>query len=122
MPKPEPKTAVRYFYRDAHNYKSESETVILAGEITFDELKKKCRCRYYDGFIPDDVGLRELQDTMASKPNDEVDHPWHEWSNAEPYEGSTAPEMTVEEFLARFAQVTWNQEAAMGRMGIGDDS
>lgn len=72
-----PNTKIMYMYRDEDNYKINSY-VVLKGEMA--DLEKKALIKKLDEdryFIPSQVGLTDLQESMSS-PIGDRDHVWHE--------------------------------------------
>ncbi|MDO9179130.1 MAG: hypothetical protein Q7U16_12565 [Agitococcus sp.] len=114
-------TPLSYNYRDADNYKATS-LLFLDGRVT--EAQKQALKQTMDQeefFIPPQVGLTALQDTMTGFPTDS-DHVWHTVSFDEPIQ--TLPEgetvlCSVEDFLERFTKVTfWDVAKEAERLGI----
>lgn len=107
-------------YRDASNYK-ECETVIVAGEVSRDELLHFCSTENGDdnGFIPSQVGLEDLQPRMINFPSDD-DHVWHELLEVTPTEMEPSIKMTAVELLLKFraANDNWDVPAAVDRLGL----
>ena len=116
------KTVFHYIYRDADNYK-QGHTVILDGVLTFDQIKPHLDS---DGFIPDDVGLPELQCQMESFPSvddDEgegLDHVWHEIDEHDftSTEDDPTSDLTADQLLAKFKAAKWDVVAAVERLGL----
>jgi len=113
-------TSITYMYRDGANY-NESQTVIVAGTVTREQLLECCDQENSggDSFIPDQVGLDELQHRMINFPNDQ-DHVWHELLELEPTKDEPTIEMTAEQLLKKFqeAKGNWNIVAAVDRLGL----
>ena len=118
-------TKIEYLYRDASNYKVYASEV-LKGELTFvqkDFLKSDTQ----DGFIPSQVGLRNLQGELMALDSDNDsdsydpfgagdDHVFHELDEVKDTDEEPTLKMTALEFYKKVAKASkggWNIEAAI---------
>lgn len=108
-----------YTYVDQNGYKQE-KTVILAGEITLEQIEPYLDEGLY--FIPSQVGLEDLQKGfLIYGPLGENDHVWHKIE-----EGDITPtgkEPTIADFsaadlLCKFKQIVWDVAGASKFLGI----
>lgn len=108
-------TRIGYRYRDASNYKAYNE-VIVEGVVTLKQIQPFL----HDGefFIPDAVGLRELQSELTSFPSVD-DHVWHEIDVIEATDEESNYIDSAEDLLKKFSDVgEWNVLEASRRLGI----
>ena len=109
-------TRISYIYRDGNNYKQGIELVV-PGEIDKDFILDCCDEGEF--FIPDQVGLPELQGQMINFPND-ADHVWHELEDIELTDDAADTEIAAEDIERRFeeAKGNWDVCGASERLGI----
>lgn len=117
-------TELHYLYRDAANYK-EGRTVYFEGEPSMEQLlviNKTLDQKKY--FIPDDVGLEELQERLSSFPSED-DHVWHEFTSLDVVAKLPADaivEGPVNDLVEAFRKIgspeSWDVPGAMTRLGI----
>ena len=108
-------TKIGYMYRDASNYKEYGE-IIVEGII----LSEQIQPFLYEGefFIPEQVGLIELQDRLRSFPSED-DHVWHSLELVEPTEEEADHEDSAEVLLEKFSKIgKWDIVGASKRLGI----
>jgi len=120
-----PAVEVAVMYRDADNYK-EGTTLRFAGELT-DELKARLKATLEDGehYIPTQVGHEHLGHRMASWPDQQSDHVFHEL-DVEEIEQVTALEDRIydgsfEDFVKTMEAAKaagWDVSAAMAELGL----
>ena len=117
-------TELEYCYRDADNYKI-STTVVLAGGFSGADLELlAARLDEGDGFIPSQVGLRDLQPGLASFGDgllSNADHVWHTLdlpADASTTSSSATVAISWAELVAAFAAVEWDVDEAVSRLGI----
>ena len=68
---------IQYSYRDANNYKQHA-SIAVTKEPTKRQLQElRNACEEGEYFIPQQVGIRPLQDAW-DKPDPDADHAWHE--------------------------------------------
>ena len=107
-------TIIEYLYRDASNYK-QWNSVIVGGEITQEDLER-IEAKLFEGeyFVPHDVGLPEHRITDYRTDDD---HCWFEWEVcdvAELTEELPTIDMSAEELVRRFEQVShWDETGWM---------
>jgi len=118
-------TRFRYLYRDADNYK-EGREVVLPGEPELGDLETvRAALDGGENFIPEQVGLVDLQaglqqwdskETEAgyeTNPENDPDHPWHEFSDEGEWFEVVAEEptesLTFKELVENFRTVTWDE-------------
>lgn len=107
-------TSIHYLYRDADNYKT-GRTVVLRGRPTADDIAV-IKSALDEGmfFIPSQVGLDDLQETLQqydAEVSNDSDHPWHEMGIAGNFRATTeepTDSLTVAELVEAFKTVTWN--------------
>ena len=108
-------TRIGYRYRDASNYKAYDE-IIVEGVVTLEQIQPFLNEGEF--FIPEQVGLRELQEELTSFPSED-DHVWHELDLVEPTEEEANHEDSAEELLKKFANIKeWDITGACERLGI----
>lgn len=114
-------TKFSYLYRDASNYKAYRD-LVLEGELSLEDIKSVLE----DGehFIPDQVGMPELQAELgqygAEFPSED-DHIWHEIDSVEATDEEPDFELTAEQVKKLFAdvkEVGWKVTEASERLGI----
>jgi len=103
-------TTIQYLYRDASNYKKWNE-VIIRGELSSEQLERIEACLDGDYFVPRSVGLPEHRITDYRTDDD---HCWFEWWTFEDAERTNEPptvDITAEELVKRFEQVSqWDED------------
>ena len=105
---PNAMTKIEYEYRDGANYKAHGSAV-LAGAATADQVDAILNGLDDEGgFIPGQVGLSDLQTTLAGGWKDEVDHPFHEISSIELVLDGQA-DNSISLISHAFATVTWDE-------------
>jgi hypothetical protein len=113
-------TLISYMYRDASNYKAHGEEV-LQGTLT-SEQKEAIIAKLEGGenFIPDQVGLEEVQEQLTSFPSED-DHVWHELNEDDITDTQQDPtiQLTAEQLYQNFMAVEeWDVEGAVERLGL----
>lgn len=98
-------TRLTYSYRDASGYQ-QSEEIILTGECCF---QQDIQPYLYEQefFIPDQVGLPNLQGRFEDFPNED-DHPWHSIGEVSLTDDVPTVQMTADEIRQRFRSVAWD--------------
>lgn len=121
-------TVIPYFYRDAANYKENSE-IVLDGELSSAEVAAvQNKLSDDEFFIPGDLrglDIEELQPRLQSFPSED-DHVYHTLSLEELKLQESVPEGTFviskEEFVNAFNKIatseSWDIEACMTRLDI----
>lgn len=111
-------TSFSYMYRDGDNFK-QSHTEIFAGVLTLEQIIPFLDEETY--FIPNDVGLLELQEQMIAFPTD-ADHVWHEITDGDivSTEDDPTTHVTATELLSRFQEMgsNWDVSAGVERLGV----
>lgn len=123
-----PVVTVPVMYRDADNYK-EFTTLYFSGVAT-DELKARLRAVLDSGehYIPTQIGHEHLGTRMASWPDQQSDHVWHEL-DVDEIENTTGRDNlaseSFEDFVALIEQNSaagWDVLAASKELSLeGDD-
>jgi hypothetical protein len=113
-------TRIEYLYRDAGNYK-QFGSVVLRGAITPQEIGTiKAGLESGEYFIPNQVGLPDLQPNMPGFPDRDADHVWHEldaqWGISLTADPPTS-ELDVHAFALMFAG-RWDIVGAMKRLKL----
>lgn len=111
-------TDLHYTYVDGNGYKQD-KTVILAGEVTLEQIKPYLDEGLY--FIPSQVRLEDLQKGfLAYGPLGENDHVWHKIEEGDITTTEKEPTMalTATELLRKFKQVVWDEAGASESLGI----
>jgi hypothetical protein len=116
-------TELNYMYRDASNYK-EGTTLYFEGAVTA-EQRAAISAALDSGlyFIPDDVGLEELQSRLTSFPSED-DHVWHELESlnvVKTLPADAVVEGPVEDMVETFRKVGphgWDVARAMDRLDL----
>lgn len=102
-------TKITYLYRDADNYK-QFGTAIFKGAMTSQQLETILAHLDEDGgFIPGQVGMRDLQEMMATGWDNDLDHPFHEITSIKLTE-QPADNVSIDELARLFAEVSWDQD------------
>ncbi len=115
-------TSFTYEYRDGANYKTR-HTEILSGVLTMADIES-CLSNNAcdDGFIPGQVGMKELQEQLGDECQTGItgdDHVWHQVLEIVPTEdapGALKAEDVKAAFLA--AKGNWDILAACERTGV----
>ena len=106
-------TTIEYLYRDASNYKKWNR-VVIRGELSSEQLERIEACLDGDYFVPRSVGLPEHRITDYRTDDD---HCWFEWEVcdvAELTEELPTIDMSAEELVRRFEQVShWDETGWM---------
>jgi hypothetical protein len=117
-------TEIPYVYADASNYKA-SEVVFVSGVFTPEQLAAiNNKLDSGEFFIPPQVGLEALQQTLDSFPSDD-DHVWHSlnietFSLIEALPEGKSVACSADEFSSRFASVDWDVRKEYDRLGLDD--
>jgi hypothetical protein len=109
-------TKISYMYRDASNYKAHRE-IVVKGKLTLEQLQP---CLYEgEFFIPEKVGLEELQHELTSFPSED-DHVWHTICSVEPTteEALDGVASTLRGRFLHAKKIGWNVLKASERLGI----
>ena len=109
-----PNTRIEYRYTDAGGNKKYHH-VVVAGHIQLEDVVRFL----HDGefFIPAQVGLEDLQ-TRWKRWDHELDHVWHEFVEFTPSTRAPSVAVTAAELIANFQKVSWDEAAAMKRLGM----
>jgi hypothetical protein len=112
-------TKLSYMYRDANNYKEYRE-IVLEGLLTPEEVQifMECLdkgCGADGGFIPNQVGLEDLQERLHDSKDWGDDHPWHEFISLEPTNEPADTDFgPIKELLKRFKAKKGKWDSAYG--------
>jgi hypothetical protein len=98
-------TRLTYGYRDASG-SGQSEEIILAGELSF-QRDIQPYLYEHEFFIPDQVGLANLQGRFEDFPNED-DHPWHTIGEVSLTDEAPTVQMTADEIRQLFRSVRWD--------------
>lgn len=118
-------TRLVYMYRDGANYKAQ-RTVFYSGVLTAEQRALiESTLESGENFIPHDVGLAELQEQLASFPDPEDDHVWHELVGLETVDklhADVAVEGEVSALVEAFSKIgdpaNWKIAEAVERLGL----
>jgi hypothetical protein len=113
-------TKIWYMYRDADNYKTDNE-VIVQGELSWADIQPFL-VEEGVGFIPFDVGLRDLQEDFPQPGDDGI---WHEIDESaiELTDKPPTVRITAQELRENFRRVggKWDEAGAVKRHGLSNE-
>lgn len=116
-------TRIEYGYRDGANYK-EFGHVVIAGPADDEQIETlRSLCMHEDDddfFVPESIGWSRLS---TGEWDDEIDHPFHTLGDIHPTESLASDERTINEIIAAFRAMDWDEEAVnhpseSGGMGL----
>ncbi len=100
---------INYMYRDADNYKYGGH-VVFGGAISLCQLEDLFANLDEDdhGFIPGQIGIRDLQGDATGGWQEESDHPWHNVRTVSLTMGAPTDDRTIGKFMTIVKETSWD--------------